>query len=129
MAMKKSEIKENQFANATMPNLVVPPQAQPVQAQAPQQVVAPAPAPATTTTTTDKENTDSEKVRMSIYVKKDSKRIIEGYAKAKNTSVSQILTDILDEFAQKNQAYANEYFALQSKIEQMTAEFNNKMSQ
>ena len=125
MAMKKSEIKENQFANATMPNLVVPPQAQPVQAQAPQQVVA----PATTTTTTDKENTDSEKVRMSIYVKKDSKRIIEGYAKAKNTSVSQILTDILDEFAQKNQAYANEYFALQSKIEQMTAEFNNKMAQ
>ena len=125
MAMKKSEIKENQFANATMPNLVVPPQAQPVQAQAPQQVVA----PATTTTTTDKENTDSEKVRMSIYVKKDSKRIIEGYAKAKNTSVSQILTDILDEFAQKNQAYANEYFALQDKIEQMTAEFNNKMAQ
>lgn len=125
MAMKKSEIKENQFANATMPNLVVPPQAQPVQAQAPQQVVA----PATTTTTTDKENTDSEKVRMSIYVKKDSKRIIEGYAKAKNTSVSQILTDILDEFAQKNQAYANEYFALQSKIEQMTAEFNSKMAQ
>lgn len=125
MAMKKSEIKENQFANATMPNLVVPPQAQPVQAQAPQQVVATALA----TTTTDKENTDSEKVRMSIYVKKDSKRIIEGYAKAKNTSVSQILTDILDEFAQKNQAYANEYFALQSKIEQMTAEFNNKMSQ
>ena len=123
MAMKKSEIKENQFANATMPNLVVPPQAQPVQAQAPQQVVA------TATTTTDKENTDSEKVRMSIYVKKDSKRIIEGYAKAKNTSVSQILTDILDEFAQKNQAYANEYFALQSKIEQMTAEFNNKMAQ
>ena len=123
MAMKKSEIKENQFANATMPNLVVPPQAQPVQAQAPQQVVAPA------TTTIDKENTDSEKVRMSIYVKKDSKRIIEGYAKAKNTSVSQILTDILDEFAQKNQAYANEYFALQSKIEQMTAEFNNKMAQ
>ena len=125
MALKKSEIKENQFANATMPNLVVPPQAQPVQAQAPQQVVA----PATTTTTTDKENTDSEKVRMSIYVKKDSKRIIEGYAKAKNTSVSQILTDILDEFAQKNQAYANEYFALQSKIEQMTAEFNSKMAQ
>ena len=125
MAMKKSEIKENQFANATMPNLVVPPQAQPVQAQAPQQVVA----PATTTTTTDKENTDSEKVRMSIYVKKDSKRIIEGYAKAKNTSVSQILTDILDEFAQKNQAYANEYFALQDKFEQMTAEFNNKMAQ
>ena len=123
MAMKKSEIKENQFANATMPNLVVPPQAQPVQAQAPQQVVA------TATTTTDKENTDSEKVRMSIYVKKDSKRIIEGYAKAKNTSVSKILTDILDEFAQKNQAYANEYFALQSKIEQMTAEFNNKMAQ
>lgn len=120
MAMKKSEIKENQFANATIPNLVVPPVQQ---AQAPQQVVAPA------TTTTDKENTDSEKVRMSIYVKKDSKRIIEGYAKAKNTSVSQILTDILDEFAQKNQAYANEYFALQSKIEQMTAEFNNKMSQ
>ena len=123
MAMKKSEIKENQFANAAMPNLVVPPQAQPVQAQAPQQVVA------TATTTTDKENTDSEKVRMSIYVKKDSKRIIEGYAKAKNTSVSKILTDILDEFAQKNQAYANEYFALQSKIEQMTAEFNNKMAQ
>ena len=125
MAMKKSEIKENQFANATMPNLVVPPQAQPVQAQAPQQVVA----TATTTTTTAKENTDSEKVRMSIYVKKDSKRIIEGYAKAKNTSVSKILTDILDEFAQKNQAYANEYFALQSKIEQMTAEFNSKMAQ
>ena len=125
MAMKKSEIKENQFANATMPNLVVPPQAQPVQAQAPQQVVA----PATTTTTTDKENTDSEKVRMSIYVKKDSKRIIEGYAKAKNTSISQILTDILDEFAQKNQAYANEYFALQDKIKAMTAEFNNKMAQ
>ena len=125
MAMKKSEIKENQFANATMPNLVVPPQAQPVQAQAPQQVVA----PATTTTTTSKENTDSEKVRMSIYVKKDSKRIIEGYAKAKNTSVSQILTDILDEFAQKNQAYANEYFALQDKIKAMTAEFNNKMAQ
>ena len=123
MAMKKSEIKENQFANATMPNLVVPPQAQPVQAQAPQQVVAPA------TTTTAKENTDSEKVRMSIYVKKDSKRIIEGYAKAKNTSVSQILTDILDEFAQKNQAYANEYFALQDKIKAMTAEFNNKMAQ
>ena len=123
MAMKKSEIKENQFANATMPNLVVPPQAQPVQAQAPQQVVAPA------TTTTDKENTDSEKVRMSIYVKKDSKRIIEGYAKAKNTSVSQILTDILDEFAQKNQAYANEYFALQDKIKAMTAEFNSKMAQ
>lgn len=122
MAMKKSEIKENQFANATMPNLVVPPVQQ---AQAPQQVVA----PATTTTTTAKENTDSEKVRMSIYVKKDSKRIIEGYAKAKNTSVSQILTDILDEFAQKNQAYANEYFALQSKIEQMTAEFNSKMAQ
>ena len=125
MAMKKSEIKENQFANATMPNLVVPPQAQPVQAQAPQQVVA----PATTTTTTDKENTDSEKVRMSIYVKKDSKRIIEGYAKAKNTSVSKILTDILDEFAQKNQAYANEYFALQDKIKAMTAEFNSKMAQ
>ena len=125
MAMKKSEIKENQFANATMPNLVVPPQAQPVQTQAPQQVVA----PATTTTTTAKENTDSEKVRMSIYVKKDSKRIIEGYAKAKNTSVSQILTDILDEFAQKNQAYANEYFALQDKIKAMTAEFNNKMAQ
>ena len=123
MTMKKSEIKENQFANATMPNLVVPPQAQPVQAQAPQQVVATAPA------TTDKENTDSEKVRMSIYVKKDSKRIIEGYAKAKNTSVSQILTDILDEFAQKNQAYANEYFALQDKIKAMTAEFNNKMAQ
>lgn len=116
MAMKKSEIKENQFANATMPNLVVPP-------QAPQQVVATAPA------TTDKENTDSEKVRMSIYVKKDSKRIIEGYAKAKNTSVSKILTDILDEFAQKNQAYANEYFALQDKIKAMTAEFNNKMAQ
>ena len=116
MAMKKSEIKENQFANASMPNLVVPP----VQ-QAPQQVVA--------TATTAKENSDSEKVRMSIYVKKDSKHIIEGYAKAKNTSVSQILTDILDEFAQKNQAYANEYFALQSKIEQMTAEFNNKMAQ
>ena len=125
MAMKKSEIKENQFANATMPNLVVPPQAQPVQTQAPQQVVA----PATTTTTTAKENTDSEKVRMSIYVKKDSKRIIEGYAKAKNTSVSQILTDILDEFAQKNQAYANEYFALQDKIKAMTAEFNSKMAQ
>ena len=123
MAMKKSEIKENQFANATMPNLVVPPQAQPVQAQAPQQVVA------TATTTTDKENTDSEKVRMSIYVKKDSKRIIEGYAKAKNTSVSKILTDILDEFAQKNQAYANEYFALQDKIKAMTAEFNSKMAQ
>lgn len=123
MAMKKSEIKENQFANATMPNLVVPPQVQPVQAQAPQQVVA------TATTTTAKENTDSEKVRMSIYVRKSSKRIIDGYAKAKNTSVSQILTDILDEFAQKNQAYANEYFALQSKIEQMTAEFNNKMAQ
>lgn len=120
MAMKKSEIKENQFATASMPNLVTPP----VQAQAPQvqQVVA------TATTTTAKEN-DSEKVRMSIYVNKDSKRIIEGYAKAKNTSVSQILTDILDEFAQKNQAYANEYFALQSKIEQMTAEFNNKMAQ
>ena len=122
MAMKKSEIKENQFANASMPNFVVPPVQQ---AQAPQQVVA----PATTTTTTDKENTDSEKVRMSIYVKKDSKRIIEGYAKAKNTSVSQILTDILDEFAQKNQAYANEYFALQDKIKAMTAEFNSKMSQ
>ena len=76
-----------------------------------------------------KENTDSEKVRMSIYVKKDSKRIIEGYAKAKNTSVSKILTDILDEFAQKNQAYANEYFALQDKIKAMTAEFNNKMAQ
>ena len=122
MAMKKSDIQQkNQFATASMPNLVTPP----VQAQAPQQVVA----PATTTTTTDKENTDSEKVRMSIYVKKDSKRIIEGYAKAKNTSVSQILTDILDEFAQKNQAYANEYFAFQSKIEQMTAEFNNKMAQ
>ena len=122
MAMKKSDIQQkNQFATASMPNLVTPP----VQAQAPQQVVA----PATTTTTTAKENTDSEKVRMSIYVKKDSKRIIEGYAKAKNTSVSQILTDILDEFAQKNQAYANEYFALQSKIEQMTAEFNSKMAQ
>lgn len=120
MAMKKSDIQQkNQFATASMPNLVTPP----VQAQAPQQVVA------TATTTIDKENTDSEKVRMSIYVKKDSKRIIEGYAKAKNTSVSQILTDILDEFAQKNQAYANEYFALQSKIEQMTAEFNNKMAQ
>lgn len=122
MAMKKSDIQQkNQFATASMPNLVTPP----VQAQAPQQVVAPALA----TTTTAKENTDSEKVRMSIYVKKDSKRIIEGYAKAKNTSVSQILTDILDEFAQKNQAYANEYFALQSKIEQMTAEFNSKMAQ
>lgn len=122
MAMKKSDIQQkNQFATASMPNLVTPP----VQAQAPQQVVATALA----TTTTDKENTDSEKVRMSIYVKKDSKRIIEGYAKAKNTSVSQILTDILDEFAQKNQAYANEYFALQSKIEQMTAEFNSKMAQ
>ena len=120
MAMKKSEIKENQFANATMPNLVVPP-VQQAQAQPVQQVVA-------TPATTAKEN-DSEKVRMSIYVKKDSKHIIEGYAKAKNTSVSQILTDILDEFAQKNQAYANEYFALQSKIEQMTAEFNNKMAQ
>ena len=120
MAMKKSDIQQkNQFATASMPNLVTPP----VQAQAPQQVVATAPA------TTDKENTDSEKVRMSIYVKKDSKRIIEGYAKAKNTSVSKILTDILDEFAQKNQAYANEYFALQSKIEQMTAEFNSKMAQ
>ena len=122
MAMKKSEIKENQFANATMPNLVVPP-VQQAQAQPVQQVVATA-----TPATTAKEN-DSEKVRMSIYVRKSSKRIIEGYAKAKNTSVSQILTDILDEFAQKNQAYANEYFALQSKIEQMTAEFNNKMSQ
>ena len=122
MAMKKSEIKENQFANATMPNLVVPP-VQQAQAQPVQQVVA---TPATITTA--KEN-DSEKVRMSIYVKKDSKHIIEGYAKAKNTSVSQILTDILDEFAQKNQAYANEYFALQSKIEQMTAEFNSKMEQ
>ena len=122
MAMKKSDIQQkNQFATASMPNLVTPP----VQAQAPQQVVA----PATTTTTTDKENTDSEKVRMSIYVKKDSKRIIEGYAKAKNTSVSKILTDILDEFAQKNQAYANEYFALQDKIKAMTAEFNNKMAQ
>ena len=122
MAMKKSDIQQkNQFATASMPNLVTPP----VQAQAPQQVVATALA----TTTTDKENTDSEKVRMSIYVKKDSKRIIEGYAKAKNTSVSKILTDILDEFAQKNQAYANEYFALQSKIEQMTAEFNSKMAQ
>ena len=117
MAMKKSEIKENQFANASMPNLVVPP-VQQAQAQPVQQVVA----------TTAKEN-DSEKVRMSIYVRKSSKRIIEGYAKAKNTSVSQILTDILDEFAQKNQAYANEYFALQSKIEQMTAEFNSKMEQ
>ena len=122
MAMKKSDIQQkNQFATASMPNLVTPP----VQAQAPQQVVATALA----TTTTDKENTDSEKVRMSIYVKKDSKRIIEGYAKAKNTSVSQILTDILDEFAQKNQSYTNEYFALQSKIEQMTSEFNSKMSQ
>ena len=72
MAMKKSEIKENQFANATMPNLVVPPQAQPVQAQAPQQVVA----PATTTTTTAKENTDSEKVRrvcQELCVKKFSR--------------------------------------------------------
>ena len=114
MAMKKSEIKENQFATASMPNLVVPP----VQQQVQQQVITP----------TAKEN-DSEKVRMSIYVKKDSKHIIEGYAKAKNTSVSQILTEILDEFAQKNQAYANEYFALQSKIQQMTAEFNNKMAQ
>lgn len=114
MAMKKSEIKENQFATASMPNLVVPP----VQQQVQQQGITP----------TAKEN-DSEKVRMSIYVKKDSKHIIEGYAKAKNTSVSQILTEILDEFAQKNQAYANEYFALQSKIEQMTAEFNNKMAQ
>ena len=122
MAMKKSDIQQkNQFATASMPNLVTPP----VQAQAPQQVVATALA----TTTTDKENTDSEKVRMSIYVKKDSKRIIEGYAKAKNTSVSQILTDILDEFAQKNQAYANEYFALQDKIKAMTAEFNSKMAQ
>ena len=122
MAMKKSDIQQkNQFATASMPNLVTPP----VQAQAPQQVVA----TATATTTTDKENTDSEKVRMSIYVKKDSKRIIEGYAKAKNTSVSKILTDILDEFAQKNQAYANEYFALQDKIKAMTAEFNNKMAQ
>jgi len=123
MAMKKSDIQQkNQFATASMPNLVTPPVAQPVQAQAPQQVVAPA------TTTTAKENT-SEKVRMSIYVKKDSKHIIEGYAKAKNTSVSQILTDILDEFAQKNQAYANEYFALQDKIKAMTAEFNSKMEQ
>ena len=122
MAMKKSDIQQkNQFATASMPNLVTPP----VQAQAPQQVVATALA----TTTTDKENTDSEKVRMSIYVKKDSKRIIEGYAKAKNTSVSKILTDILDEFAQKNQAYANEYFALQDKIKAMTAEFNSKMAQ
>jgi len=64
MAMKKSEIKENQLANAPMPNLVVPPQAQPVQTQAPQQVVAPP------TTTIAKENSDSEKVRMSIYVRK-----------------------------------------------------------
>ncbi len=117
MAMKKSDIQQkNQFATASMPNLVTPPVAQPVQATP--QVVEPA-----------KETKESEKVRMSIYVKKDSKHIIEGYAKAKNTSVSQILTDILDEFAQKNQAYANEYFALQSKIQQMTAEFNSKMEQ
>lgn len=120
MAMKKSEIKENQFATASMPNLVVPPLQ--AQAQAPQQVVA-------TPAHTPKENSDSEKVRMSIYVRKSSKRIIEGYAKAKNTSVSQILTEILDEFAQKNQAYANEYFALQDKIKAMTAEFNSKMEQ
>lgn len=123
MAMKKSEIKENQFATASMPNLVTPPVAQPVQAQAPQQVVAPA------TTTTSKENSDSEKVRMSIYVNKKAKSIIEGYAKAKNTSVSKILTEILDDFSQKNETYAKEYFALQSKIQQMTAEFNSKMEQ
>lgn len=117
MAMKKSDIQQkNQFATASMPNLVTPPVTQPVQAQQP--VVEPA-----------KETKESEKVRMSIYVKKNSKRIIEGYAKAKNTSVSQILTEILDDFAQKNQVYANEYFALQDKIQQITAEFNSKMGQ
>lgn len=117
MAMKKSDIQQkNQFATASMPNLVTPPVTTPVQAQQP--VVEPA-----------KETKESEKVRMSIYVKKNSKRIIEGYAKAKNTSVSQILTEILDDFAQKNQVYANEYFALQDKIQQITAEFNSKMAQ
>lgn len=117
MAMKKSEIQQkNQFATASMPNLVTPPVAQPVQAQQP--VVEPA-----------KETKESEKVRMSIYVNKSAKAIIEANAKAKNTSVSKILTEILDDYAKKNETYAKEYFALQEKIEAMTAEFNSKMAQ
>lgn len=115
MAMKKSDIQQkNQFATASMPNLVTPP----VQAQATPQVVEPA-----------KETKESEKVRMSIYVNKSAKAIIEANAKAKNTSVSKILTEILDDYAKKNETYAKEYFALQEKIEAMTAEFNSKMAQ
>lgn len=110
MAMKKSEIKENPFATATTPSIVTPPKQETETVEAP---------------SLEK----PEKVRMSIYVRKSAKDIIEATAKAKNTSVSQILAEILDDYAKKNEAYAKGYFALQEKIQEMTNEFNSKMVQ
>lgn len=114
MAMKKSEIKENPFATATTPSIITPPKQE-------------------TETAKVVESASSlakpEKVRMSIYVRKSAKDIIEATAKAKNTSVSQILAEILDDYAKKNEAYAKGYFALQEKIQEMTNEFNSKMVQ
>ncbi len=112
MAMKKSEIKENPFATATTPSIVTPPK------QETETVTVEAPSLA-----------NPEKVRMSIYVRKSAKDIIEATAKAKNTSVSHILAEILDDYAKKNEAYAKGYFALQEKIQEMTNEFNSKMVQ
>lgn len=117
MAMKKSEIKENPFATATTPSIVTPPKQETAKETTAKAETAKA------ETTAKKEITakgNPEKIRMSIYVHKSAKDIIEAVAKAKNASVSQLLTDILDNYAKDNEACAKEFFALQERIQTMS---------
>ena len=112
MAMKKSEIKENPFATASTPSIVTPPKQETAKETT-----------AKAETTAKKEITakgNPEKIRMSIYVHKSAKDIIEAVAKAKNASVSKLLTEILDDYAKNNEACAKEFFALQERIQTMS---------
>lgn len=113
MAIKKNEIKENPFATATTPSIVTPPKQETAKETT-----------AKAETTTQEVETPSmknpEKIRMSIYVHKSAKDIIEAVAKAKNASVSKLLTEILDDYAKNNEACAKEFFALQERIQTMT---------
>lgn len=117
MAVTKAQIKNNQFASVATPLVATP-----ATVASAREVPAPA-----TKEVEPSSNNDAEMVRMSIYVKKNSKSVIEARAKATGTSVSQIISAMLDEYANKYEDFAKEYYQLQEKINAMNTDFANKM--
>lgn len=70
---------------------------------------------------------NNNNARMSIYLDKETKKIIEARAKATNISINKIVGEVLADYASKYKEFADKYYQLQDKINKMNADFAKDM--